>query len=59
MVKQPVIVAADEAGTGVKYGKSAARERPCLTCRAPFMSEGPGNRMCKDCRNRDVSPYAL
>jgi len=58
-MRPPGIVAADEAGTGVKHVKSKAMVRPCLTCREPFTSEGPGNRMCKDCRNRNVSPYAL
>lgn len=24
--------------------------RACLKCRAPFLSEGPHNRMCKECR---------
>jgi hypothetical protein len=28
-------------------GKS---HRQCLTCGEGFMSEGPGNRMCSDCR---------
>lgn len=27
-----------------------AKVRPCLTCRAPFLSEGKHNRMCPDCR---------
>lgn len=58
-MRPPNIVAADEAGTGVKQVKSKAQVRPCLTCRQPFASEGRGNRMCKECRNRDVSPYAL
>ena len=34
-------------------------ERPCLACRKPFASEGPHNRLCKDCRRRDDNPYAL
>lgn len=24
--------------------------RPCITCRTPFLSEGPHNRMCPGCR---------
>ena len=53
------VVAADEPGSGVKYVRPSARERPCLRCRKPFKSEGPGNRMCGDCRALNVSPYAL
>ncbi|MGZ9811253.1 hypothetical protein ACXN5S_12395 [Pseudoroseicyclus sp. H15] len=30
--------------------KSEATERPCITCSRPFLSEGPGNRMCNPCR---------
>lgn len=26
------------------------KKRPCLRCRAPFMSEGPHNRLCPSCR---------
>jgi hypothetical protein len=35
--------------------------RPCLRCRLPFDSHGPGNRMCPACRARtaDASPYAV
>ena len=29
----------------------AARRRPCITCGAPFDSEGPHNRMCDACRD--------
>jgi len=48
-------------GRLVKGGSPGATIRPCLTCGKPFPSEGPGNRMCKDCRNRadGVSPYEL
>jgi hypothetical protein len=34
-------------------------EQACLACRKPFASEGPHNRLCKDCRKRDDNPYAL
>lgn len=27
-----------------------SRERPCITCQAPFKSMGPGHRMCNACR---------
>lgn len=53
------IVAVDVPGGGVKQAKPNTQLRPCLTCREPFRSEGSGNRMCKECRNRSVSPYAL
>lgn len=44
----------------VKYvNRDDAALRPCLCCRQPFESAGPGNRMCPQCRTRDVSPYAL
>lgn len=33
--------------------------RNCLCCRRTFESSGPGNRLCKGCRARDVSPYAV
>ncbi len=53
------VIAGDTPGTGVKYAKPVATERPCLRCRQPFLSEGPGNRMCGECRTVSVSPYAL
>ena len=28
-----------------------ARARRCLRCRDPFLSEGAGNRLCRECRN--------
>lgn len=36
-------------------------ERPCLRCRQPFLSDGPGNRMCGPCKTKlaDASPYAV
>ena len=27
--------------------------RPCLSCRSPFMSEGPWNRICPSCGERN------
>lgn len=30
--------------------KKEGRRRPCLRCTRPFDSEGPHNRLCKDCR---------
>lgn len=29
------------------------KERPCITCRRPFLSEWIGNRMCVTCKNND------
>lgn len=39
---------------------SRAKQRHCLRCRDPFMSEGPGHRMCGGCRalSHMDSPYA-
>ena len=41
---------------------SRASERPCMTCRKPFLSEGPHHRMCTGCRHNSPgepsqSPY--
>lgn len=44
-------------GRLVKGGSPGATVRPCLTCGKPFPSEGPGNRMCNPCRQRDASPF--
>ena len=33
--------------------------RPCMCCQKPFVSEGSHNRLCGDCRNKNISPYAL
>ncbi|PIE09050.1 MAG: hypothetical protein CSA73_00550 [Rhodobacterales bacterium] len=30
--------------------EARCKRRPCITCGKPFMSEGPGNRMCDKCR---------
>lgn len=37
------------------------QRRPCLRCRSPFDSHGPGNRLCGECRARsaDASPFAV
>lgn len=43
----------------IRYVNQQAGSRPCLRCRKPFESSGPGNRMCDRCRGCDVSPYAL
>jgi hypothetical protein len=45
-------------GRYVKGGPPGSKVRPCLTCGAPFPSEGPHNRMCGPCRVASVSPYA-
>lgn len=31
--------------------KATTAERPCITCKTPFQSEGAHNRMCGPCRN--------
>lgn len=44
----------------VKYvNREGATLRPCLCCRQPFESSGPGNRMCDGCRGQSVSPYDI
>ncbi len=36
-----------------KLEREARRKRrPCITCGDPFLSDGPGNRMCDKCRAR-------
>ena len=32
--------------------EARCKTRPCITCRKPFRSEGPHNRMCDLCRLR-------
>ena len=48
---------------GENYTKPAPvhvqRKRPCLCCNKSFVSSGPGNRMCSECRRLSVSPYAI
>ena len=41
-----------------KLSKPKPKFRPCLCCTKTFLSEGPHNRLCPDCRKKDVSPYA-
>lgn len=44
----------------VRYVNQATTTvRPCLRCRTPFESSGPGNRLCERCRTQNVSPYAI
>ena len=37
--------------------RASSRSRPCLCCKRPFNSKGPGNRLCTECRHVSVSPY--
>ncbi len=48
-----------DTGRGAEEPPRQTVIRPCLSCRSPFESEGPGNRMCPQCRGRSVSPYAI
>jgi len=32
-----------------RAGRPARLRRPCLRCRVPFASDGPGNRLCRRC----------
>ena len=38
--------------------KSVTKNRRCLCCQNEFVSAGPQNRLCNDCRRQSVSPYA-
>jgi hypothetical protein len=38
---------------------AAGRERPCLSCTVPFVSEGAHNRLCETCRGRGDSDYRV
>ena len=46
---------------GADDGPRPTTRRPCLRCRNPFDSHGPGNRLCDPCRARssDASPYEV
>lgn len=33
---------------------AACQKRKCLCCKAPFLSWGPGNRLCDGCRKKDA-----
>lgn len=59
--KEPPEAKATRPGRkSVRYvNRDPASLRPCLCCRQPFESAGPGNRLCDGCRGRNVSPYAL
>lgn len=39
--------------------KKEGQRRPCLNCRRSFNSEGPHNRLCKNCRSMSVSPFEI
>jgi hypothetical protein len=36
------------------HAKLKRGPRPCLRCRAEFISTGPGHRLCHACRNPDA-----
>ncbi len=38
----------------VRPAEDVAAERPCLRCRAPFWSEGFGERICARCKGSAV-----
>lgn len=39
-------------------GKSTnPKSRPCMCCGASFNSEGPHNRLCCRCRNKEKTPF--
>jgi hypothetical protein len=39
--------------------EATSRVRACLCCGAPFVSEGPHNRLCTACRSLDPGPVAM
>lgn len=41
----------------LKPRRRKGTERPCMTCRQPFMSEGPHNRLCDCCRKQRLSAF--
>jgi hypothetical protein len=43
---------AAHAAMDVLKRKERQKKRPCITCQTSFMSEGPHNRMCDDCRRK-------
>jgi hypothetical protein len=55
----------DDAVRKIEQLEHEARrvDRPCMTCRAIFKSEGSHNRMCDTCRGRasgeDVSGHSI
>jgi uncharacterized paraquat-inducible protein A len=40
-------------------GPTRKRERPCMTCKTNFRSEGPHNRMCGRCRSQSVTRFEV
>ena len=34
---------------GLEARQQPRQSRPCLNCGGPFLSTGPGNRLCDDC----------
>lgn len=36
--------------TPLRQARPSPKERACMTCTKPFLSEGPHNRMCGSCR---------
>lgn len=37
--------------------KAQKKLRPCLCCRAEFLSDGPHNRLCGRCRTKEKTPF--
>lgn len=45
--------------TGTKDGGPGERKvRPCMCCKKSFYSAHAGNRLCRNCSGKSVSPYA-
>lgn len=43
-------IAADDAAKICNGDNPQRKKRPCINCRVPRMSEGPGDRYCPTCR---------
>jgi len=56
-------VARAEARMEELQRQARLKQRPCLTCGRPFMSEGIHNRICPKCKithaDKDTSSYAI
>lgn len=48
-----------ETTAGRQDAAAPSKERKCLCCNRPFLSQGAHNRLCTPCRGKTVSPYAL
>ncbi len=46
--------------TRLSFDRSKQKSvRECLCCRDIFRSSGPGNRLCKNCRNQSLTRFDM